>query len=180
MKKINLCFVFDYLGFPFIFFFLSATGGAGESVYFFVPAQEMSLFTHLSVALEKAKSSSVAAGMEFFCSGTGKGEIYSFFAFPCGRGWREVCLQTTGCFGRGKYTRSVQISKRVERRQESSFRRRPGWANVLGLVTPLHQDKRKPASCFKPLTVRYTTHNLPYTVYSGNLRLLWKICEKLS
>lgn len=62
----------------------------------------------------------------------------------------------------------------------SDYELTDSFMHVLGLVTPLHQDKRKPASCFKPLTVRYTTHNLPYTVYSGNLRLLWKICEKLS
>lgn len=48
----------------------------------------MSLFTHLSVALEKAKSSSLAAGMEFFCSGTGKGEIDSFFCLSLWQGMK--------------------------------------------------------------------------------------------
>lgn len=44
----------------------SVTGGARESVYFSVLVQEMSLFMHVSVVLEEAKSFSLAAGMDFF------------------------------------------------------------------------------------------------------------------
>ena len=46
--------------------FLCMTGGVREIVYFFVPVQEMSLFMHVSVALEEAKSFSLAAGMDHF------------------------------------------------------------------------------------------------------------------
>lgn len=68
----------------------SVTGGARESVYFSVLVQEMSLFMHVSVVLEEAKSFSLAAGMDFFfliifCLGTGKGEVY-FSVFFSGRG----------------------------------------------------------------------------------------------
>lgn len=64
--------------------FLCVIGGVREIVYFFVPVQEMSLFMHVSVALEEAKSSSLAAGVDFFISGVGKAEIY-FSVFFCGR-----------------------------------------------------------------------------------------------
>lgn len=64
--------------------FLCVTGGVREIVYFFVPVQEMSLFMHVSVALEEAKSFSLMAGVDFFLLGIGKGKIY-FSVFFCGR-----------------------------------------------------------------------------------------------
>lgn len=46
--------------------FLCVTGGVREIVYFFVAVPEMSLFMHVSVALEEAKSFSLAAGRDLF------------------------------------------------------------------------------------------------------------------
>lgn len=50
--------------------FLCVTGGVREIVYFFVPVQEVSLFMHVSVALEEAK---------VFLSGSRDGFLFFFF-----------------------------------------------------------------------------------------------------
>lgn len=38
----------------------------------------------------------------------------------------------------------------------SDYETTDSFMHVLGLVTPKHQDKRKPATCFKPPSIRYT------------------------
>lgn len=46
-------------------------------------------------------------GWNSFAQAQAKGRFILSFAFPCGRGWREVCLQTHRLLRKGKYTRSV-------------------------------------------------------------------------